>query len=172
MDLRFTTPELPALDQLGSEILVTGIAEGERPPRGVAGLVDWRLAGRLSRLVKSGFVSGRLGEVLMLSGKPKLPFDKVIFVGLGRREEFERAVFQALVERLLETLEGLKARTAVVELPGRHWGAIPAAWAANALLAAVGDSSQHDMWTLIEPLEAQREITAHMIQARRRIRRE
>ena len=171
MDLRFSTPDLSALDRLGTEILVAGLAEAERPPRGVAGLVDWRLAGRLSRLIKRGFATGKLGEVVMISGKPKLPFDKIILVGLGRREEFEQAVFKALVERLLETLEGLKARTAVVELPGRHWGAVPAAWAADTLLEAVGTSTRHDAWTLVEPQDAQREVGA-ILQERRRIRRD
>lgn len=170
MDLRFTTPDLKALDQVGTEILVCGLTLDERPPQGVAGLIDWRLAGALSRLMLKGFVTGALGEALLLPGKPKLPFDKIVFVGLGRKAEFEEALYRSVVQRILRTLEQLRARAAVVELPGRHFGALPPERAADILLESVGTSRDHDVWTLIEPVEAQRAITLRMIQERRRVR--
>jgi hypothetical protein len=171
MDLRFTTPELRALDQIGTEILVCSLAEDELPPQGVAGLVDWRLAGRISRLIARGFARGKLGEVVMLPGKPKLPFDKVVLFGVGTRGRFEEAVYCSVVDHILATLLNLKARTAVVELPGRHFGGIAPERAADILLERVGGSRDHDVWTLIESAEAQRSITKHMIQERRRVRR-
>jgi hypothetical protein len=171
MDLRFTTPELRTLDQLGTEILVCNLTADERPPRGVAGLVDWRLAGRISRLLEQGFATGELGEVLLLSGKPKVPFDKIVCFGLGHKLHFEEAVYRSVIQRMLEALHQLRARTAVVELPGRHFGALTAEQAADILLESVGDSRGHHLWTLIEPVEAQRAITQHMIQERRRVRR-
>jgi hypothetical protein len=73
---------------------------------------------------------------------------------------------------MLRTLEGLRARTAVVELPGRHFDAISPERAADILLEATGGQKEHDVWTLIEPAEAQRAITQHMIQERRRVRQE
>lgn len=172
MDLRFTTPDLRALDQIGTEILVAGLAEDERPPHGVAGLVDWRLAGRISRLMKQGFATGQLGEVVMVPAKPRLPFEKVLLFGVGPKPEFEDAVFRSVVQRMLDTLAGLRARSAVVELPGRHFGALSAEKAADVLLENAGSSREHDVWTLIEAADAQKEITRHMIQERRRVRRE
>jgi hypothetical protein len=172
MDLRFTTPTLRRLDLVGTEVLVAGLAADERPPHGVAGLVDWRLAGRLSRLIQSGFATGRIGEVLLIPGRPKLPFDKILLFGLGPKRAFDEAVFRELTERVLDTLAGLRARTAVVELPGRHFGAIAAEKAADILLESAGGRREHDVWTLIEPGEAQRVITQHMIQERRRVRQE
>lgn len=171
MDLRFTTPDLVALDQSGTELLVACITSDERPPHGVAGLVDWRLAGRLSKLMRRGFATGEVGEVLLLPAKPKLAFDKVVLVGIGARAEFEEALYRSLIERILRTLEELRARTAVVELPGRHFNAIEPARAADVLLEVVGPSRQHDVWTLVENAEAQKSITRHMIQERRRVRR-
>lgn len=171
MDLRFTVSELSALDQIGTEILVANVTREERPPQGVAGLVDWRLAGRISRLIQRGFLTGELGEVLLISGRPRLPFDKVVLFGLGYKSEFEEAVFRSVVERILETLVGLKARTAVVELPGRHFDALAPERATDILLETVGQSRKHDVWTLVEPPEAQRALTQHMIRERRRVRR-
>ncbi len=170
MDLRFTTPELRKLDLLGTEVLVSTLASDERPPHGVTGLLDFRLAGRISRLIESGFATGRVGEVLLVPGKPKLPFDKLLLFGIGKQSEFNDPVFRAVLEKILRTLEGLRARTAVVELPGRHFDAISPERAADILLESAGGQKEHDVWTLIEPLEAQRAITQHMIQERRRVR--
>jgi Cytosol aminopeptidase family, N-terminal domain len=170
MDLRFIPPSLRKLDLSGTEVLVAGLLPGERPPRGVAGLCDWRWGGRLSRLVLAGFATGELGEVLLLSGRPKLPFDKVILFGVGERGDFSELVFRVVVERMLTTLEGLRARTAVVELPGRHFSGISPERAADILLEIAGARPEHDVWTLVEPTEAQRAITQQTILERRRVR--
>lgn len=172
MDLRFSTPELRKLDLLGTEIIVSTIASDERPPHGVTGLLDFRLAGRISRLIQAGYASGKVGEVLLIPGKPKLPFDKILLFGIGPRSEFNDPVFRSVLNKILRTLEGLRARTAVVELPGRHFDAISPERAADILLEAAGGQKEHDVWTLIEPAEAQRAITQHMIQERRRVRQE
>jgi len=171
LDLRFTTPELRKLDLLGTEVIVCAIAADERPPHGVTGLLDFRLAGKISRLIESGFATGKVGEVLLIPGKPKLPFDKLLLFGVGKQSEFNDPVFRAVLDKILRTLEGLRARTAVVELPGRHFDAISPEHAADILLESAGGQKEHDVWTLIEPLEAQRAITQHMIQERRRVRR-
>lgn len=170
MDLRFTTPELERLDLAGTEVLVAALASDERPPHGVSGLVDWRLAGKVSSLVASGFATGQVGEVILIPGRPKLPFDKVLLFGIGPKREFDEAVFRSVVSRVLSTLEGLRARTAVVELPGRHLGTITADRAADILLESAGGRQEHDVWTLVESNEAQRAIRQRMIQERRRVR--
>lgn len=170
MDLRFTAPDLRRLDLAGTEVLVACLVEAERPPQGVAGLVDWRLAGRVSRLIRSGFATGQVGEVLLIPGKPKLPFDKVLLFGTGPAEVFSELIFSDVVERMLGTLEALHVRNAVVQLPGRHAEAISAARAADLLLEQAASRSEHDIWTLLESSEAQRSITQHMIQERRRVR--
>lgn len=170
MDLRFALPTLRKLDLSGTEVLVAGISSDERPPQGVAGLVDWRLGGRVSRVLKSGFVRGDLGEVLLVPGKPKLPFDKVLLFGMGPTAEYSEPTYRAVLEKILRTLEGLRARTAVVELPGRHRELVRAERAADILLEVAGPRTEHDVWTLVESAEAQRVITQHMIQERRRVR--
>jgi hypothetical protein len=170
MDLRFLPPQLAKLDLAATEVLVVCLCSDERPPRGVAGLVDWRMAGRLSALIQRGLLTGRPGEVVLLPGKPKLPFDKVVLFGLGERSEFSEDLYKAVVCKVLATLEGLKVRNAVVQLPGRHNDAIAPERAADILLEAAGGDPAHDVWTLVEPPEAQRAITQHMIQERRRVR--
>lgn len=170
MELRFTLPTLRKLDLLGTEVVLAAVATDEQPPHGLAGLLDWRLAGRISALLERGFVTGKVGEVVLLPGKPKLPFDKVLLFGVGPRADFSEPVYRVVLERMLSTLEGLRARSAVVELPGRHFDAIRPDRAADILLECAGSKTVHDVWTLAETLESQRLITQHMIQERRRVR--
>ncbi len=152
-------------------MLVSSILEDERPPHGVAGLVDWRLCGRLSRLMRSGFVTGQLGEVVLLPGKPQLPFDKLLFFGAGTRADFGERVYRTVLLKILTTLEGMRARTAVVELPGRHFNGIAPDQASALLLELALDRPAHDLWTLVESAEAQRSISQQIVQERRRARR-
>lgn len=170
MELRFTLPTLRKLDLLGTEVILAAFAEDEQPPHGLAGLLDWRLAGRISALRERGFATGKVGEVVLVPGKPKLPFDKVLLFGIGPRADFSEPVYRVVVEKMLTTLEGLRARSAVVELPGRHFDGIRPDRAADILLEQAGSKPVHDVWTLAESLESQRLITQHMIQERRRVR--
>lgn len=168
MDLRFIAPHLRRLDCATTEVLVATTLEDERPPHGVAGLIDWRLSGRLSQLMKKGFATGKLGEVLLLPGKPHLPYDKLLLFGGGPRELFGERVYRYVLERILSTLEGLRARAVVIELPGRHFEALPADQATAILLDMVATRPDHDVWTLVENAEAQRIISQLLAQERRR----
>jgi hypothetical protein len=94
----------------------------------------------------------------------------VLLFGVGKRADFCEPIFRAVLSRVLATLEGLRARTAVVELPGRHFDGISAERAADILLEIAGARPEHDVWTLIEPPEAQRTITQQTILERRRVR--
>jgi hypothetical protein len=168
MELRFIGPDLAELDRVGAEVLVAALFRDERPPRGVAGLFDWRTAGRLSRLMREGYATGELGEVLMTPAKPSFPFDKVIFFGAGDRAEFDDVIFSALIERILSTMEGLRTRSVVAQLPGRHLEVISAERAADILLDGAGDKPEHDVWTLVETAASQKSIAEHLLKKRRR----
>jgi hypothetical protein len=168
MDVRFTVPHLRRLDLAGTEVLVAALCADERPPHGVAGLVDYRLAGRISAILESGFATGKAGEVLLVPGKPKLPFDKILLFGIGDSTAFNERIYRVVLEKILATLEGLSARTAVVELPGRHIGAVAPDRAAEILLEAAQARPEHDVWTLVELPDAQRTMT--QVQERRRVR--
>ena len=52
VDLRFVPRALRHLDETSAEVVACCIYRDERPLSGLAGLLDWRLSGRLSRLAK------------------------------------------------------------------------------------------------------------------------
>jgi hypothetical protein len=160
IDLRFVVPDLRRLDDVSAEVVACGVFRDQRPFTGLAGLLDWRLAGRLSKLAKQGFLVGEVGEVLALPARPRLHFDKVIVMGLGARATFNDAVFQKVTERLLAALAGLHVKKACVELPGRGAGAIEPERAAAILLDRIGDD-ERDALSFIEDAEGQRRFEKH-----------
>jgi hypothetical protein len=171
MELRFIQPSLQSLDEVDSEVLSCSVWSDARPVHGLAGLCDWRLGGQLSEMLRAGWITGALGEVVMIPVKPLLTFDKLLVYGAGPRATFADETFRAVVTKMLGTMEGLCARVGVVELPGRCDELIPAELAADILLASAGRKPEHDVWTLVESAEAKAAITQHMIEERRRVRR-
>ena len=170
MELRFLPPELRKLEGASVELCACSIWSDERPARGFAGLLDWRLGGRISSLLKSGFVRGELGEALLLPGKPHVPFEKVLVIGLGDRGAFGEDRFRHGVLHIAGALERLRVRRAVVELPGRTSGAIEPEPAITLTLECVGASPEHDIWWLIEPVADQKRTELRAAEERRRIR--
>ena len=164
--LSLRRPQPPRLDLASAELLACCIWSDVRPVRGTAGLLDFRLAGRLSSLLRESFVSGARGEVLMVPGRPSLPFEKVMVFGLGPRPGFSDLVCTDAVKHMSRALEQLRVVRAVVELPGRADGAVTA--------ERVTDSScrwsrkaPHDAWWLVEDADAQRRMAKRLQRDRR-----
>jgi Cytosol aminopeptidase family, N-terminal domain len=168
MELRFVAPDLRRLDGVQAEVVACGIWEDERPLTGLGGLLDWRLGGKLSQLARGGFLSGALGEVLFVPGRPRLPFDKVLLFGLGPRLGFGDDPFREAVRRLVDTLSGLQVRRAIVELPGRGDDAVTAERACELAIEHVAPREDHDAWILVEPTEAQKRVAQRAQDERRR----
>jgi hypothetical protein len=170
MDLAFLAPDPRRLDEASVELCACSIWSDQRPMGGLAGLLDWRLGGRLSALLKSGFVTGKKGEALLVPGKPHVPFEKVLLVGLGPRAEFDDSTFRDAMGRIARWLEGLRVRRCVVELPGRASEAIDAERAMALTLEGVGASPDHDAWWVVDTPVAQKKMQAVADQERRRAR--
>src|SRR5262249_23592863 len=66
-----------------ADTILVPVPEDERPLRGGAGLVDWRLCGRISEQLRSGYVSGQLGEAALLPGARPLSPARLLLVGVG-----------------------------------------------------------------------------------------
>lgn len=160
IELRFVPPDLRRLDDASSEVVVCGIWKDQRPLTGLASLLDWRLAGRLSRLARKGFLTGDVGEVLAVPVRPRLPFDKLLACGLGPRAAFDDAAFRTVLARILDAITGLSVKKAVIELPGRGHGGLEAERAAEILLDLLGDDDREAL-CFVEDADGQRRIEKH-----------
>jgi hypothetical protein len=115
VELSFRPLTLEALDQARAEALCLFVGEGERPLSGLAGLVDWRLAGRLSGMIRSGLLTGGAGEALLTPPGSRLPFEKLFLFGTGSLQDAA-----GLSSRVIEGLRRLSqagVRDAALQLP-------------------------------------------------------
>jgi hypothetical protein len=171
MKLSFVSPLLHELDALEAETLVCSVWQDVRPNDGVAALCDWRFSGRLSKLMTTGFLTGAFGEVLLVPGRPRISFEKILLFGAGARAEFNEQRFVQVLDKMLSSLEGLACKSSVLQLPGRQGDLISAERATDLLLQAVtAANARHGSFSLVEDHEARRRIEQHMIEERRRVR--
>ena len=73
-----------AADLLPGEAVVALYYSDVKPLDGPAALLDWRMNGKLTRMLLDGNVSGRAGEHVMLQSNGKLTAKFVLFVGGGK----------------------------------------------------------------------------------------
>jgi hypothetical protein len=118
MDLSFHPLSLDALDQVTVESLCLFIASDQRPLTGLAGLADWRLSGKLSRLLRAGLVSGESGEAVLTPPGPRMAFEKMFLFGLGQSEQGEETLV-AQIAAALHKVGQAGVRTAALQLPAR-----------------------------------------------------
>jgi len=158
------------MDEPSVELCACTLWRDERPLRGFAGLIDWRMGGRLSALLKSGFLTGEEGEALLVPGKPHVPFEKVLLLGLGAHSGFGDGTFRRAVLHIASALEGMRVRRSVVELPGRGTGVVDPESAITMTLECVGSSPEHDAWWLVEDAASQKRVEQRAADERRRVR--
>jgi hypothetical protein len=96
---------------------VVPVFSDERPLLGLAGLIDWRGSGCLSKLVRSGFCSSAVREQVLLPCDRRLPVDRLVLVGLGPREHYDEAHARALAEQSVRVALGLGSPTVLIALP-------------------------------------------------------
>lgn len=160
MRVAFVAPDLRKLDGVKSNALCLCLHEDEWPLRGTPGLVDWRVSGHLSRLAEKRWITSSAGEVVLMPIAGRLPFDKLLLVGMGPfGGEGGKGRVEAGLHRMFDALLGLRVHAAVLHLPGRP-GRLPAEEAIRTLLAVAESHAEHDELVLVEPLEAQREMKA------------
>lgn len=104
--------------EIDADILALTLFEDERPLRGHAGMVDWRMNGELSRMIVNGSVSGREGEPLLMSTDNRIPSPRILLFGLGDSKLFEPKRFQGLLTAFVRTLSKLNLSRLAVTIPG------------------------------------------------------
>jgi hypothetical protein len=138
------------------DCLVLAVFEDDRPLRGAAGLADWRLCGRLSRLLKANRATGKAGETMLLPPGHRLSFERVLWFGLGDAKGYNDARFAKDIAWIVDVASKAGATEWVFQAPGRASGMIGARRAVELMLenAALAERSV----TLLEDPAGQKDI--------------
>jgi hypothetical protein len=107
---------LASLDALDVDSLAAFVG-AERPLTGLAALVDWRLAGAVSRAILAGTVTPEHGEALLLPAAGRLRAARVFLFGLDDPSPRSAAL---AVRHACEALRRAGGRSVALGLPPAH----------------------------------------------------
>lgn len=118
--------DLARWDETARDCLVLPVFRDDRPLRGAAGLADWRLCGRLSRLIKSGRATGEAGESMMLPPGRRLRFKRVMWFGLGDAKGYTDDRFRKDLRWIRDVVKNAGVTDWAMQAPGRASGLLGA----------------------------------------------
>ena len=165
MSVQFLGCELAKWEEAGGDALVLTFFREERPLRGAAGLADWRLCGRLSRLIKLGRVRGEGGESLLMPCGRRLPFHRILLFGLGPHRPFGEEIYRGHVRRIREVMKKAGVKDYAVQPPGRATGLVAARRALEMWIEEMGGDDEKI--AIIDTMAAQKEMS-DILHARQR----
>jgi hypothetical protein len=147
---QFIPVRLRDLDAEPGDLLVASLFSEDRPPVGLAGLVDWRMDGLLSRIrmttdnpdldnphyrgLALGPFKAAAGEKLLFPPGRTLPFFMVLIVGLGSRAAYASQSYRHIVKSILETAASMKISRLALQLPGWSVAGLPGRRACDVFL--------------------------------------
>lgn len=118
MRVSFGDASLPSVDALaGVESACLFVFQDERPLRGLAGYLDWRLCGGLSRILLEGRFTGVEGDALLFPTWGCVPPGRIFCFGAGRKDKLDRDAFAAIARRACESLSKAGVQGFVAQLP-------------------------------------------------------
>lgn len=91
-----------APDRMAGDVVAGFFFEDQRPLRGAAALLDWRLNGVLTDLLLSGAASGTPGEHVLVRSNGKLQAPWVLFAGGGCWRKIAPFTYSGLIGGLLD----------------------------------------------------------------------
>lgn len=92
------------LDDVDSQLALIIAFENIRPLRGQAGLLDWRLNGKLSNLIQKNRFQGEMGESLLMPSGGRVNTNELMILGLGDSENVGDQNLPHYVSLILEKI--------------------------------------------------------------------
>lgn len=126
--------ETGPIEKAAVELAVVTFFENDRPLRGEAGRVDWRLCGMLSDLLGRGALRGAAGEAALIPSFGHLRAPRVLVLGLGSATGFGALEVKAMARAAVRRCVGLQVRSVALALPGHWTGLLPVGPCAAAVL--------------------------------------
>ncbi|MBN2057911.1 MAG: leucyl aminopeptidase [Candidatus Saganbacteria bacterium] len=116
------------------DLLVVNAFEGIKKPGGATAVVDKKLSGAIIELIKSGEITGKLGEVNLVHTQGKLLAKQVLVVGLGKAGEFTLDRARIAAAAVVAEAKRIKAKKVASIVHGAGVGGLDIKPAAQALV--------------------------------------
>ena len=152
------------VDKCETDVVVLLFFSDEKPLKGASGLVDWRMNGSLSELVKSEHLLGEKGESTLIAPQGRIKGKMIIMVGLGKSSHRKKKEIENAAASFMVNLLSLNAKTVAIAIPPERFTYLKADQVATTLITGMnssGKKSDHLTVTLLteqEDLEAVNQI--------------
>ncbi|MBK7861742.1 MAG: peptidase M17 [Archangiaceae bacterium] len=111
-------PSLDSIDALsGVDALCVFLTDDDRPLQGMAGYLDWRMCGALSRVLLGGFFKGDRGEQLLMPTSGGISTVKLFAVGAGSSKSLDASTLGLLLESSALMLKRAGVGSVALSLP-------------------------------------------------------
>ena len=97
-----------------ADLALVLVGPEDRPLQGVAGFIDWRSDGRLTRLLSQRSFVGEWGERLLCPETSDMPFTRLVMHGTGDVGRWEEETPRALARELVTCARKLRSRSVAV----------------------------------------------------------
>jgi hypothetical protein len=164
--------ETAPIERARADLAIVSFCTTDRPLRGAAGRADWRLCGRLSRLIETGRVAGHAGEAVLLPGGGGLRAPLLLALGRGPGAALGPAAAAAFARDAVGRGLGLRATSHALALPGGELGELALRQRCEAIVAGAGEAlaARAGGIALRLVLVAARENAAHLLDLLRALR--
>ena len=116
-----------------ADALIVNLFEGVKKPGGATGAVDAALDGAITKLISSGEIKGKQGEVTLIHVFGQIAAARVAVLGLGPRRKASADTVRSAMAGVCRTLRGVRAKRIATVLHGAGAGGIGPAASAQAI---------------------------------------
>lgn len=132
--------ETAPAERVAADLLVAPFFGGERPLRGPAARVDWRMCGVLSERLRGGALAEGPADATLLASHGRLRAPRVLLFGLGPRTGFDTARLRAAARGATERILGLGIGFVALALPDEALSGVSADRGAAAAVVGVAEA--------------------------------
>ncbi|MCB1197323.1 MAG: hypothetical protein R3A45_10020 [Bdellovibrionota bacterium] len=110
-------PKIDFIEDIQTDLIFTTLFEDLGAPKGIAGMVDWRLNGFISHTMLDQKVHGTFRECTLMPLDPPFQSSRLCIVGLGSWRSYNSLQLKRLLPMLLRTIMHLKPTACLVCIP-------------------------------------------------------
>ena len=119
--------------KVASDAIIVNLFEGTKSPGGATAAVDKALGGAVAKLIKSGEIKGKKGEMTLIHTMGKIKAAKVLVIGLGKKDDLNPNVIRNTVAEACRYLRKASVKDVATILHGAGAGGIDAEKSAQAI---------------------------------------
>ena len=108
------------IDKVDTEAIVLLFFDDERPLRGAAGIMDWRMNGAISNLIMNNKIRGEKGESILLLPNKRIKGKKVLMMGLGDSSKFTESTLKKTSGEVMNKLLKIGVKKFHLAIPSKE----------------------------------------------------